>query len=244
MGVFALGLALGFVAYGAYQQKLEVLVPVAIVLAVLTWFGSATDILGLLREWYKDKKEEERRQKEEEAKAKERLANVPDLHVTFDKNLPDQFTPFRKDDRIFDFPGVERRHIWVRVKNDGGDAIGCEAILKVTNNIDKYPSAEEKYLQWVKHNITELNIPRDDDAYLNIAYSIDRTIYGNRIAFVGTPDSLNGPNLPSEIDGFKIGDYDLDVKVKLHNGNPVKLKFKLIVKEKWQDLTMDFIGNV
>jgi predicted tellurium resistance membrane protein TerC len=39
LGVFILGVGLGFYAYGVYQQKLEVLVPVAILLAILTWFG-------------------------------------------------------------------------------------------------------------------------------------------------------------------------------------------------------------
>lgn len=243
MGIFALGLALGFVAYGAYQQKLEVLVPVAIVLAVLTWFGSATDILGLLREWYKDKKEEERRHKEEEAKEKERLANLPDLSVTFDKNLPDQFTPFRTDNRIVELNPVERKHIWIRVKNNGGEAKGCQAILQLTNTNERYPTKEEKYLQWVKDNVTELDIPRNDDAYLNIAYSFDKIVSGRKV-FVGTPESLNGPNLPKEIDGFVPGNYDLNVTIKVKNGEHLKLKFKLIVKEKWEELSMDYIGNI
>ena len=30
-----------------------------IVLAVLTWIGSGADLVGLLREWYKDKRERE-----------------------------------------------------------------------------------------------------------------------------------------------------------------------------------------
>jgi hypothetical protein len=82
LGVFILGVGLGFYAYGVYQQKLEVLVPVAIVLGILTWFGSATDILGLLREWYKDKKEEERRVKAQ-----------PKFTITHDERYPAQYAP-------------------------------------------------------------------------------------------------------------------------------------------------------
>jgi len=32
----------------------------AIAIAVLSWIGSGADLVGLFREWYKDKREEER----------------------------------------------------------------------------------------------------------------------------------------------------------------------------------------
>ena len=41
------------------QKQIEVLIGAAVVLAVLTWVGSATDLLGLLRDWVREKREEE-----------------------------------------------------------------------------------------------------------------------------------------------------------------------------------------
>ncbi len=55
-----IGFAGGFYLAVAFQKQIEVLVGAAIVIAVLTWIGSGADLVGLLREWYKDKREEER----------------------------------------------------------------------------------------------------------------------------------------------------------------------------------------
>lgn len=56
----AIGFTGGFYIAVALQKQIQVLIGAAIVLAVLTWIGSGADLLGLLREWYKDKREEER----------------------------------------------------------------------------------------------------------------------------------------------------------------------------------------
>ncbi len=58
--ILGIGFAGGFYVANFFQKQIEVLIGAAIVLAVLTWVGSATDLMGLLREWYKEKKEEER----------------------------------------------------------------------------------------------------------------------------------------------------------------------------------------
>jgi len=55
-----IGFAGGFYLAVALQKQIEVLVGAAIVLAVLTWIGSGANLVGLLREWYKDKREEEK----------------------------------------------------------------------------------------------------------------------------------------------------------------------------------------
>jgi hypothetical protein len=54
-----IGFAGGFYTAVALQKQIEVLVGAAIVLAVLTWIGSGADLLNLLREWYKDRREQE-----------------------------------------------------------------------------------------------------------------------------------------------------------------------------------------
>ncbi|MGA9150168.1 MAG: hypothetical protein WBZ36_06305 [Candidatus Nitrosopolaris sp.] len=55
-----IGFAGGFYLAVAFQRQIEVLVGAAIVLAVLTWLGSGAELLGLLRDWYKEQREQER----------------------------------------------------------------------------------------------------------------------------------------------------------------------------------------
>lgn len=54
-----IGFTGGFYTAVALQRQIEVLIGAAIVLAVLTWIGSGADLLVLLREWYKDQREQE-----------------------------------------------------------------------------------------------------------------------------------------------------------------------------------------
>jgi hypothetical protein len=58
-----IGLAGGFYLSFALQKiavesKIDVFLPAAITFAILTWLGSGSDFLGLLREMYKDYQEE------------------------------------------------------------------------------------------------------------------------------------------------------------------------------------------
>lgn len=48
----------GFYVASILQKQIEVLVGAAIIVAFLSWIGSGTDFIGLIREWYKEKKEE------------------------------------------------------------------------------------------------------------------------------------------------------------------------------------------
>jgi len=231
MGVFALGMALGFVAYGAYQQKLEVLVPVAIVLAILTWFGSATDILGLLREWYKDKKEEERR-----------LENQPKLTITYEpRKIPDIYCP----ERTFTYPDygtTNRKYLRIKVTNEGGGlAKQCEAILTITeNNSDdlKNPTTEEKVLQWsIENNATEVDIRPQGNRILNVVFS--EISVPEKYAFIGTTLSLNGPTFPRPIDAFSVGSFDFTMKIIGKEGGYCDAKFSAIVTNNWQEISME-----
>jgi amino acid transporter len=58
--LIGIGFSAGFYTSNFFQKQIEVLIGAAVVLAVLTWVGSATDLLGLLRDWERDKREEER----------------------------------------------------------------------------------------------------------------------------------------------------------------------------------------
>jgi hypothetical protein len=50
----------GFYTYAALIKQLDLLIPVAITFAFLTWLGSGADFLGLFQKFYDDMKREER----------------------------------------------------------------------------------------------------------------------------------------------------------------------------------------
>jgi hypothetical protein len=58
--LIAIGVAGGFYFATALQKQIEALIGAAVVIGFLTWLGSGADLLGLLREWFKEKREEER----------------------------------------------------------------------------------------------------------------------------------------------------------------------------------------
>ena len=58
--LIAIGVAGGFYLATALQRQIEALIGAAVVIGFLTWFGSGADLMGLLRDWYKDKREAER----------------------------------------------------------------------------------------------------------------------------------------------------------------------------------------
>ena len=58
--ILGIGFAAGSYLSNYLQNQIQVLIGAAIVLAVLTWIGSGTDISGLLRDWFREKREEER----------------------------------------------------------------------------------------------------------------------------------------------------------------------------------------
>lgn len=58
--LIAIGVAGGFYLATALQRQIEALIGAAVVIGFLTWLGSGADLLGLLRDWYKDKREAER----------------------------------------------------------------------------------------------------------------------------------------------------------------------------------------
>jgi hypothetical protein len=58
--LFGIGFSAGFYTSNFLQKQIEVLIGAAVVLAILTWVGSATDLLGLLRDWLREKRQEER----------------------------------------------------------------------------------------------------------------------------------------------------------------------------------------
>lgn len=62
--ILAIGLAGGFYLALLLQKQVEILIGAAILFAFLTWLGSGVELLGLLRDIYRQKTEEERHTKE------------------------------------------------------------------------------------------------------------------------------------------------------------------------------------
>ena len=60
LSLLVVGFTAGFYLATALQKQIEVLIGAALILAFLTWLGTGADFLGLLREWYREKKEAER----------------------------------------------------------------------------------------------------------------------------------------------------------------------------------------
>ena len=58
--ILIVGFTGGFYLATALQKQIEALIGAAVILAILTWIGTGADFLGLLREWWKEKKEEEK----------------------------------------------------------------------------------------------------------------------------------------------------------------------------------------
>ncbi len=61
LGVGAIG---GYYVALCQQQQYQVLLLGAVALAILAWLGSGADLLGLLRELYRDRKEAEEKRKQ------------------------------------------------------------------------------------------------------------------------------------------------------------------------------------
>jgi hypothetical protein len=236
MGVFALGIGLGFYAYGVYQAKLEVLVPVAIVLAVLTWFGSATDILGLLREWYKDKKEEERTKRE-------KIESLPKFVVTFDKSDPNTYC--QKEKHTYPNLGtVERKSLRIKVHNEGGSvARKCTAKLLIKNNTSndpENPTTEPKILEWSTYSESEEDIGINRYSLLKVIFSEDNGM-PDKFAFVSTHDSLHGTSLPRPKDAFSVGSFHFVIEIRGNEGGSLDPEFRVNVTSNWEDISMERI---
>jgi hypothetical protein len=156
----------------------------------------------------------------------------PKLAIVYDETNIDQYTPIDEQKR--------QKYLRIQVKNDGdGFAEDCEALLTVTKNFDsRYPTTEEKFLQWTKYNVTKLSIPKHDYAYLCIVFSTRKNIHG-QVAYVSTPQSSD-PKIPPRFkDGLRAGNYIIKLRIKSSRlNNPLIVKFELYVKENWKQLSM------
>ncbi len=82
----AIAFFIGLTVSTLIQSQYPLLFIVAIVVAFTAWFGRGTDILSLIREWHKERVEEERR-----------IRSIPKFIITHDEGS----TQFVRDKRLF-----------------------------------------------------------------------------------------------------------------------------------------------
>jgi len=234
LSMFIIGVATGFFIYAIFQTKIEVLAPAAIIIAILTWFGSGTDFIKLLQDWLKEKKEEEKK-----------IASLPKLKIVYDEENPHQYCPIQSDTRIEEYGTVRRKYLRIEVENNGGGvAKNCDAKLIVIEkkSSELSPTTELKYLQWTKENKTSMNIRPQGEEFLNVVFSMDKDVGGG--AYVANPHSLNGPSFPRGKDRFGVGEYAFKVEINSESGQKTDAVFRLKVTENWEDLTMKMIKTI
>lgn len=111
LSLLGIGVLGGFYLYALLQNQIQVLIPATVVLVFLTWLGSGADFLGLLRDWYKDRKDEERR-----------IASLPQLNIIYDPDTnPDIYVPAKPSSAYTGADTVVRKHLRITIENTGGD---------------------------------------------------------------------------------------------------------------------------
>ena len=143
--LIAIGVAGGFYFATALQKQIEALIGAAVVIGFLTWFGSGADLMGLLRDWYKEKRED---------------ARIPTL-------IFDGFT--KNDEVLMSGPNELHKHTYfVRVRKSTGEGYAeqCEGFLTVNGtNINNAPTV------WSHANVRHYDIGGRMDLRL---FTIDR----------------------------------------------------------------------
>jgi len=143
--LIAVGVAGGFYLATALQRQIEALIGAAVVIGFLTWLGSGADLLGLLRDWHREKREE---------------ARIPTL----------VFDGFTRNNEIFmSGPNELHKHTYfVRVRKTTGEGYGeqCEGFLTVNGtNINNAPTV------WAHANVRRYDIGGRMDLRL---FTVDR----------------------------------------------------------------------
>lgn len=221
--VSAISFLIGLYITAIFQNQLQLLIIPTAIIAVLSWFGSGTDILKLVRDWWEERK------------------SKPKLIVEHDEGHPAQFAPKTEIERN-GLGLVKTKVLTIGVYNDSdGIAQNCTASFKIDNhNKIKFPSDERKFLRWARADTESMNIGARKEEYLNIVFSVEKTFHDMN-TFVAERDSINGPNHPREKDGFELGNHTFVVIIETDSGQKTELKFRINVTDNWEELSMVLI---
>lgn len=233
IGIFIIGFAGGFYLAVYMQGQTNLLAAVAIIFVFLIWFGSGVDILGFLRDMYREAREK------------------PQLSIEHDeKGLPSVFAPeiqfFGKNKKPFTI----QKFLKVRIKNSGGIARNCKGELRLIKQSESTIvfSEDFKLLTWdSKPLLLQMDIgAKSGSALLHVAFSDshlekqhgeDNAIY----AFASTIDALTDSKKYSFFPlqhGFGIGDYEIEIIITSEDGSSANAQFRLHVDKDFRKLNM------
>ena len=227
------GIAGGFYLALYIQTQIALLAGVAVLFAFLAWLGSGTEIIGLLRDWYKEEHEK----------------------VEFTVEYNPQVSPFQYAPmlEIMTVTGqrtnISRKYIKIGIRNTGGIvAKQCRATLQVLTSVPpttRLPSGEQKVLLWdTGQNYQDIGINRAE--YLHVVLSDSRLgvvipAAENCFALVSTPDTVN--MIPAggirAQDCMGQGAIDFRLIVTSESGESIETTLRVHVTTNWQDLAME-----
>lgn len=233
---FLIGITGGFYLALYLQSQIALLAGIAVLFAFLTWFGSGTEIIGLLREWYKEKSER--------------------VVFTIEHNPQGTFSVYESTLELVTTTGertnVTRKYLKVGIKNTGGivakqSKATLQLIAPTTGT--RNPSPEPKDLYWENGQIyQDIGINRPE--YLHIVLSDSRmgTIVpatDNLFALVSTPDTVRmvPANFFRAQDAMGQGDFDFRLVVTAESGETVEGTIRVHVTGNWQELSMSKVRS-
>ena len=112
--IFAVGFMAGFYLSTHMLGQVNLLLAVAIIFVFLMWFGSGAEILGLLRDWYRE------------------ACINPQLSIEYGKERDIFYLEADIIDSNMNIIG-KRKYQKICVKNLGGVARNCKAKLRIIN---------------------------------------------------------------------------------------------------------------
>lgn len=140
-----MGMAVGYYLALSLMNKIALLAIGAFGFAFIAWVGSGADLLGLLREWYKDKKEEEK------------TPNLKYGSLVFTES----HEPMGGEDY-----NTFRYYLKIIMSSGLGMATGCHAFIDVSQAMIKHLSPP-----WQNGNVREISIGDEENLLLFTVYS-------------------------------------------------------------------------
>lgn len=116
----AITFLIGFFINAIYQDRLELLIIPSAIIAILSWFGSGSEILKLVKEWW------EERQSKVKLDVEYDVEGNPNQHIA------------KWNDEITGYGSVKKRVLRIQVFNDSnGVAEKCKARFQILENTQK-----------------------------------------------------------------------------------------------------------
>lgn len=154
LGILAVGVMGGYYLALYLQKQFEAILAGVALLAFLTWLGSGADLLGLLREWYKETKEKEKSRK---AKLRIHTKNLNQevykllLHIFVRQDYKNKIDVYKVPKNLDEV--VQYQHSFdFLLKHEDPDLIPLDKIPYLERGIShlRHPSYSKIYNEWEK----------------------------------------------------------------------------------------------